>query len=129
MNRHVRTQVTRPRVRAMTQLRIAAAIVAAFIGLSSQQSVLAQYVGASPADPRPSYDLGGTLGNQMRALYRSDIGTGFTSGSLNSIAMQSARGAVGNYGQASANGGGIATPSFGGGGGGPSGPASKPFTG
>jgi hypothetical protein len=111
----------------MTQLRFASAFFAMLIALSAQQFASAQYAGSSPADPRPASDLGGLVGNQMRALYRSDVGTGFTSASLNSIALQSARGAVGNFGQASANGGGLPSPSasFGGGGGG----TIKPFTG
>ena len=47
----------------------------------------------------------------MRSIYRQDVGDGFTSESLNAIAMQNARARVGYYGQSSA---GMATGGTGG---------------
>ena len=113
----------------MLHTRLAGAFFAVLLALCAANGALAQYVGASPADPRPLSDAGGVLGNQMRAPYRSDVGSGFTVQSLNAISMQGARARVGNWGQASANGGNLPSPaaSFGGGGG--LSAAAKPFTG
>jgi len=47
--------------------------------------------------------------NEIRGIYRDDVGEGFTSSSLNQISLQNARAQVGNFGQASARQG--STPS------------------
>jgi hypothetical protein len=45
---------------------------------------------------------GGYTGNEIRNIYRQDIGQGYTSDSLNAISMQNARARVGYFGQSSA---------------------------
>lgn len=52
---------------------------------------------------KPRASSGGNSDTEIRSIYRSDIGQGFTSTSLNSIALQNAQARVGNFGQASAN--------------------------
>jgi hypothetical protein len=55
---------------------------------------------------KPRASSGGFSDQDIRSIYREDVGQGFTSQSLNSLSMQNARAQVGNYGQASANSGG-----------------------
>lgn len=56
------------------------------------------YVG----DPRPRSSVGGYAGNEMRNIYTQDVGRGYTSQSLNAIALDSARARVENVGQSAA---------------------------
>jgi hypothetical protein len=51
---------------------------------------------------KPRSEVGGYTGNELRNIYRSDIGQGFTSKSLNAIALQNAQARVGYVGQSSA---------------------------
>jgi hypothetical protein len=68
---------------------------------------------------------GNITSTELRNIYREDVGTGYTSQSLNQLSLQNARAQVGNVGQASMNSGGAAPrlqSSLGGG------TASKPFS-
>ena len=46
--------------------------------------------------------VGGYAGNEIRSIYREDIGQGYTSQSLNAISLQNAQARVGYFGQSSA---------------------------
>jgi len=46
--------------------------------------------------------VGGYTGNELRSIYREDVGQGYTSQSLSSLSLQSARARVGYVGQSSA---------------------------
>ncbi|MGD9634293.1 MAG: hypothetical protein AB7G28_03145 [Pirellulales bacterium] len=51
---------------------------------------------------KPRASSGGIADNEMRGIYRDDVGQGFTSSSLNQISLQNARAQVGYFGQSSA---------------------------
>src|SRR3970040_61464 len=62
---------------------------------------------AAPAQWTPSLgnsraSAGGYTANALRSIYREDIGTGYTSQSLNAISLQNAQARVGYFGQSSA---------------------------
>jgi len=57
---------------------------------------------------RPRSGSGNISSNELRNIYREDVGMGFTSQSLNQLSLQNARAQVGNFGQASINSGGAA---------------------
>jgi hypothetical protein len=50
----------------------------------------------------PLSNIGGVTGQEMRNIYNSSIGRGYSVGSLNSIAMDNARARVGYFGQQTA---------------------------
>jgi hypothetical protein len=50
-------------------------------------------------DPTPRSKVGGYSGQQLRQLYREDVGTGFTASSQNALALQGARATVPFVGQ------------------------------
>lgn len=96
----------------MSQIRLC--LTAVFI-LSSATAAIAQSSFVSGTKPRAS--SGGFSDTDMRQIYQSDVGQGFTSTSLNQLSLQNARAQVGNYGQASAygqnsSGGGSRVPSL-----------------
>lgn len=67
-------------------------------------SVIALDASAQTLDTiKPRSSSGGNSDTEIRNIYRSDIGQGYTGSSLNSIALQNAQARVGNVGQASAN--------------------------
>jgi hypothetical protein len=53
--------------------------------------------------PNLNPNASNTSSNELRSIYRDDVGDGFTGQSLNQISLQNARDKVGNYGQASFN--------------------------
>jgi hypothetical protein len=59
---------------------------------------------------KPRSGSGNISSNELRNIYREDVGTGFSSQSLNQLSLQFARARVGNVGQASANNGGLTSP-------------------
>ena len=54
---------------------------------------------SSPNDPTPRSSRGGHAGRELRSLYRSDVGQGFTIASQNALAMQRAQARVPYVGQ------------------------------
>lgn len=69
-------------------------------------AVIAQSSGSAfTTGTRPRASSGGFSDTDMRSIYQTDIGQGFTSTSLNQLSLQNARAQVGNFGQASAQGG------------------------
>ena len=70
---------------------------------------------------RPASDVSGNAGSELSKVYRRDIGTGYSGSSLNSIALNSARARVGNYGQQTTRSGSIGV-------GLEAGPTAKPFS-
>lgn len=88
------------------------------------------FVSASVAQEivQPRMGSSNQASNELRQIYTQDVGTGYTSQSLNQLSLANARAQVGNFGQASVNqrfapGGGSRVPTLGGGG-----PTSKPFS-
>jgi hypothetical protein len=76
-------------------------VVATALMLSSAVAVHAQSSNfVTGTKPRAS--SGGIADNEMRGIYRDDVGQGYTSSSLNQISLQNARAQVGYFGQSSA---------------------------
>ena len=73
--------------------------------------------------PSPASEVGGYAGSALGSIYRQGVGTGYTAGSLNQIALRNAQAKVPSVGQATTPRSGVA-----GGLGGRSSPLSKPFT-
>ena len=72
------------------------ACLSAFSTLAWAQTTSTSSIGGSRSS------AGGYTGNEIRNIYRQDIGQGYTSDSLNAISMQNARARVGYFGQSSA---------------------------
>ena len=69
----------------------------------SGSAVFAQSHSHSSTDvTKPRSEVGGYTGNELRSIYRNDVGQGYTSKSLNAISLQNARARVGYVGQSSA---------------------------
>jgi hypothetical protein len=86
-------------------------------------TTFAQGVGPS-IKPRPG--VSNTTSNELRNIYRDDVGDGLSSQSLNQLSLANARARVENYGQASfgqQSGSQARLPTLA-----PSGPSSKPFS-
>ncbi len=66
----------------------------------SASYAVAQSSTSSIGDSRTS--AGGYTGNALRGIYNQDVGTGYTSQSLNAISLQNARAHVGYVGQSAA---------------------------
>ena len=77
-------------------LLVASMLLAASAALAQSSSNATSSLGNSRAS------AGGYTGNALRSIYREDIGTGYTSQSLNAISLQNARARVGYVGQSSA---------------------------
>lgn len=63
-------------------------------------------VGQAPirGNPTPLSDTGGSAARELRSIYRSGIGTGYSVSTLNQFALNNARAQVPNVGQATARG-------------------------
>jgi hypothetical protein len=68
-------------------------------------SVGAELALAQVSTPRPLSEVGGHAGQMLNQIYRSDVGTGYNSASLNMLALQNTR-SVSYVGQSTATGSG-----------------------
>jgi hypothetical protein len=70
-------------LRFLWQVPLGVLVISLWCGLANAQT--------DPRNPRPVSSTSGAAGQQLRDLYRSDVGTGLTVSSLNQIALQNSR--------------------------------------
>jgi len=84
--------------------RFSIVVAACLIALCVVDFATAQY--GNPSDPKPLSNSGGFSGQAMSQIYREDVGQGFSSSSLNLLALQNARARVPYVGQSTTPSGG-----------------------
>ena len=85
-------------------------------------AVLIMGSAAAAQDPTPVSRPGGTAERELRSIYTQDVGVGYSSTSLNQLALRNAMANVPHVGQVSTTGGPPRVSSF------TSGPLTKPFS-